>query len=201
VQISLNVVARVVHCTDGRLGLGRGDALHRTDDHTDKQVQHRECRDKDERNKKRPGVREHLHQWSHDAHRPAFKRHDLKQRVQRPTQRAKPVRKLVAKKLGCNHAKHVKQKQQHQRYGGQAGHCREQSADNPTHRRYDAQHAQHAKHAQGTQHRKGATGRNQCNRNDQEVEHVPRVAKKRAAPSNDTQADFQHEHRKHRLVE
>jgi len=63
--------------------LGLVLALHGIDDDANKQVEHRERGDQNERQEEHPGVGEYLHDRTDDPHGPAFQRHHLKQGVGR----------------------------------------------------------------------------------------------------------------------
>ena len=76
--------------------------LHRVYNETDKQVHHRKCGHQNERHKEGPCIGVNFHYGTDDSHRPAFKRHDLKQRIGAAPQGSEPFREHVAEQF-CRH--------------------------------------------------------------------------------------------------
>jgi len=178
-----------------------GDRLHRIDDDRDEQVEHGEGGDQDERDEEHPGIGKDFHHRAHDAHRPAFQGHDLKQGVHRTTKAAEPLGEVGGEQARGDHRRDVEDQRQHHGDRAQPGNCRQQCADHAAHRRHHGHHAHHPQHAQGTQDAERTAGRHQGDGDYAEVEQTPGIAEERCTVDIDARGDFGNEYRQDQRIQ
>ena len=135
-------------------------AVHGVDQNTDEQVQGGEGRNHHEQDEEDPRIRVHIHDRPDDAVRPAFQRHDLEQRIERPTQIGEVVVAIIAVaavqgaavELHPDDGEDVVDQQQQQRRRAHARQGAEQAGDHQPHRRDRCDQPQHPQHPQRAQH-------------------------------------------------
>ena len=154
--------------------LGRGYALtlilNGIDNDRYKEIKYHECRYQNEWNKEHPGEWIDLHNRAHNAHRPAFQRHDLEQRIQTGAQSAKPVRKNLAKQLSGNNSGNIEHQAQQSDDASHARQCRKQRLNDDFHARHNGYQAQYPQHTQGAQYSQRPAGGDECDGDDQRIE-------------------------------
>ena len=130
--------------------------------------------------------------------RPAFQRHDLEQRVERPAQIGEVVVAIVAiaavqgaaVELHPDDGEDVVDQQQQQRRRTHARQGAEQAGDHQSHRRDRCDQPQHPQHPQRAQHLERVRCGQQGDDHHGKVEPVPRVAEEPLAVGGQLEPDF-----------